>query len=141
MFWSNRPGRRTKGSCIMSWPGHVSAGSVCNQIASTIDIFPTLAHIINAPLPKKIIDGVNISSLMSALIRKQEHVDFLSLLLMLFHALISLVGIGVAGSMAGLPGQSNNYVNIQVFRIHLAITIIPCLKRWSCSDLKYTAMD
>ena len=50
--------------CIMSWPGQIPAGTVCNELASTIDIFPTLAHIVNAPLPDKIIDGVNILSLM-----------------------------------------------------------------------------
>lgn len=50
--------------CIMSWPGQIPAGTVCNELASTIDIFPTLAHIVNAPLPDKKIDGVNILSLM-----------------------------------------------------------------------------
>ncbi len=50
--------------CIMKWPGHIPEGQVCNKIASTIDILPTLANISGAPLPKLKIDGVNILPLM-----------------------------------------------------------------------------
>ncbi|HDJ33285.1 MAG TPA: arylsulfatase [Bacteroidetes bacterium] len=51
--------------CIMSWPGHIPAGTICNETASTIDLFPTLAGIVNAPLPEKKIDGVDILPLMT----------------------------------------------------------------------------
>ena len=50
--------------CLMKWPEHIIAGSICNKLASTIDILSTLAAITNSPLPKKKIDGVNILSLM-----------------------------------------------------------------------------
>jgi arylsulfatase A-like enzyme len=50
--------------CIMSWPAKISAGTVCNNIASTIDILPTLCSITGSPLPVRKIDGVNIISLM-----------------------------------------------------------------------------
>ncbi len=50
--------------CIMKWPGHIPAGIVCNKLASTIDILPTLAAITCSNLPKKKIDGVNILPLM-----------------------------------------------------------------------------
>lgn len=50
--------------CIMRWPGVIPAGSICNQLASTIDLFPTIAEIVNVELPDKKIDGVNILSLM-----------------------------------------------------------------------------
>ncbi len=50
--------------CIMKWPGHIPKGIVCNKIAATIDILPTVARITRAPLPKLKIDGVNILSLM-----------------------------------------------------------------------------
>lgn len=50
--------------CLMKWPGNIPAGSVCNKLASTIDILPTLAAITQLALPKKKIDGVNISSLL-----------------------------------------------------------------------------
>ena len=50
--------------CLMRWPGHIAEGTVCNKLASTIDILPTLAAIINSPLPEKKIDGVNILPLL-----------------------------------------------------------------------------
>ena len=51
--------------CIMRWPGKIPAGTICNQLASTIDLLPTFAHISDAPLPALRIDGVNIISLMT----------------------------------------------------------------------------
>ncbi|MGB4292374.1 MAG: sulfatase/phosphatase domain-containing protein [Bacteroidales bacterium] len=48
----------------MKWPGVIPAGTVCNKLASSIDILPTLAAITGAPLPDKKIDGVNILPLM-----------------------------------------------------------------------------
>jgi len=50
--------------CIMRWPGVIPAGTICNKLASTIDIFPTLAAITGANLPEHKIDGVNILPLM-----------------------------------------------------------------------------
>ena len=50
--------------CLMKWPGHIAAGTICNKLASTIDILPTLAAITNSPLPGKKIDGVNILPLL-----------------------------------------------------------------------------
>lgn len=51
--------------CIMKWPGRIPEGLVCNKIAATIDVLPTLANIVEAPLPTRKIDGVNILSLMT----------------------------------------------------------------------------
>lgn len=48
----------------MKWPDVIPKGTVCNKIASTIDILPTLAEITEVPLPDKRIDGVSILSLM-----------------------------------------------------------------------------
>lgn len=53
-----------KEPCIMRWPGVIPTGTVCNKIASTIDLLPTLAAITNGKLPDHKIDGVNILSLM-----------------------------------------------------------------------------
>jgi arylsulfatase A-like enzyme len=50
--------------CIMKWPSRIAAGTVCNKLASTIDLFPTFADILNAELPDRKIDGVSILSLM-----------------------------------------------------------------------------
>ncbi|MEZ6053984.1 MAG: sulfatase [Planctomycetaceae bacterium] len=53
--------------CIMRWPGRIPAGSVCHEFAATIDIFPTVAGLIDAPLPDHTIDGQDIWPLMSGL--------------------------------------------------------------------------
>ncbi len=50
--------------CIMIWPGHIPEGVICNKLASTIDILPTLAAITRSPLPERKIDGVNILPLL-----------------------------------------------------------------------------
>jgi arylsulfatase len=50
--------------CMMKWPGHIQEGTVCNKLASTIDILPTLAAITKSPLPESKIDGVNILPLL-----------------------------------------------------------------------------
>ncbi len=51
-------------SAIMKWPIRVGAGTTCDQMASTIDILPTLADIIEAPLPDLKIDGLSLLPLL-----------------------------------------------------------------------------
>ena len=46
--------------CIVYWKGHTKPGTICNRLASNIDLFPTLAEITGAPLPARKIDGVSI---------------------------------------------------------------------------------
>ena len=50
--------------CIMSWPGRIPQGTICSNIASTIDILPTLCQITGAELPGKKIDGISILPLL-----------------------------------------------------------------------------
>ena len=50
--------------CIMRWPGKIPAGTSCDELAATIDIFPTVAALADAPLPDHTIDGKDIRSLM-----------------------------------------------------------------------------
>ncbi|MFN3160692.1 MAG: sulfatase [Rubinisphaera brasiliensis] len=50
--------------CIMRWPGKIPAGTSCDELAATIDIFPTVAALADAPLPEHTIDGKDIRSLM-----------------------------------------------------------------------------
>ncbi len=50
--------------CIMKWPAQIPAGTVCNQLASTIDFLPTFAEMLGVALPEKKIDGVSILPLM-----------------------------------------------------------------------------
>jgi arylsulfatase A-like enzyme len=50
--------------CIMRWKGTVPEGLVCNQLASTIDILPTVAAICDVKLPKNPIDGFNLQPIL-----------------------------------------------------------------------------
>jgi arylsulfatase len=65
-----REGKGTmwEGGCrvpaIVRWPGRIAADVVCDRIASTIDVLPTIAAITGAPLPSRRIDGVNILPLL-----------------------------------------------------------------------------
>jgi arylsulfatase len=43
--------------CVAKWPGKIPAGSVQTEPLMTIDVFPTLAKLIGAELPKLKIDG------------------------------------------------------------------------------------
>ena len=52
-------------SCVMWWPGKIPAGTSCSVPAMTIDILPTVAHLIGAKLPDHRIDGRNIWPLMA----------------------------------------------------------------------------
>ncbi len=65
-----REGKGTmwEGGCrvpaIVRWPGQIAAGTVCDRMAATMDILPTIAAIAGAPLPQRRIDGVNILPLL-----------------------------------------------------------------------------
>jgi len=50
--------------CIMRWPGTIPSGTVSNNLATTMDIFATIASITGSDLPKHKIDGVNILPLL-----------------------------------------------------------------------------
>lgn len=45
---------------LMWWPGKIPAGTVCKTPAMTIDILPTIAHLVGAKLPEHPIDGKSI---------------------------------------------------------------------------------
>jgi hypothetical protein len=48
---------------IMTWQGHIQAGRTINQMATTLDVLPTLAAITGAQVPEKKIDGYDLSGL------------------------------------------------------------------------------
>ena len=50
--------------CIMNWPGKIAPGTICNNLATTMDILPTVADICKTSLPSQKIDGVNILDLL-----------------------------------------------------------------------------
>ena len=45
---------------IMWWPDTIPAGTVCREPAMSIDLLPTVSHLIGARLPRHKIDGKNI---------------------------------------------------------------------------------
>lgn len=60
---SNLPLRGGKGSMyeggirvpfVVSWPGHLPQGKVCNEVISSIDIYATVAEVLGQPPPKDI---------------------------------------------------------------------------------------
>jgi arylsulfatase A-like enzyme len=52
---------------IARWPGHIPAGSVCREMAMSIDLLPTVARLIGANLPEHPIDGLDIGPLLTGL--------------------------------------------------------------------------
>jgi arylsulfatase A-like enzyme len=51
--------------CVMLWPDTIPAGTVCDEVASTIDLLPTFASLAGATLPDdRIIDGKDIGPLL-----------------------------------------------------------------------------
>ncbi len=52
--------------CLMRWPGKVPAGKVCSQVATILDLLPTLAGLAGAKVPAdRVIDGKDIWPLMA----------------------------------------------------------------------------
>ena len=50
---------------IVCWPGQIPPGTVCDEVAGTIDVLPTLAYLSGSDLPKNKIDGKNIWPILS----------------------------------------------------------------------------
>jgi arylsulfatase A-like enzyme len=52
--------------CVMRWPGKIPPGTRCDELATTLDLFPTIAHLIGATMPAgHVIDGRDIWPLMN----------------------------------------------------------------------------
>jgi arylsulfatase A len=53
--------------CVVRWPGHIEAGSICDEITSTMDLLPTFARLAGAFAPTdRTIDGNDIWPLLSS---------------------------------------------------------------------------
>lgn len=48
--------------CIISWKGVLPSGVVNNQLATTMEILPTIASLCGAPSPSQKIDGINMAA-------------------------------------------------------------------------------
>jgi arylsulfatase A len=51
--------------CAMRWPGQIPAGRTCREIATAMDLLPTLVTLAGGNLPEKKIDGQDIWPLMA----------------------------------------------------------------------------
>jgi len=76
------PLREGKGTCwdggirvpfVAKWPAKIPAGLVCKEPACTIDLLPTIAGLIDAPLPERKIDGKDILPLLTSADAKSPH--------------------------------------------------------------------
>lgn len=47
--------------CIISWKGKLEGGLVNNQLATTMEVLPTLVNFCSAPMPAKKIDGISMA--------------------------------------------------------------------------------
>ncbi len=54
--------------CVMRWPARIEAASICREVATTMDLLPTIAQIVGVDLAEVVdgraIDGRDISSLL-----------------------------------------------------------------------------
>jgi arylsulfatase A-like enzyme len=55
----------TREPCIMRWPERIPAGTECNDMLMSLDLFPTIAHLIGAELPRHTIDGLDVWPIIS----------------------------------------------------------------------------
>jgi arylsulfatase len=55
----------TREPCIMRWPGKIPAGTESWQMLMSIDLFPTIAKIIQVNLPRRPIDGLDVWPIIS----------------------------------------------------------------------------
>ena len=63
--------------CLMRGPG-IPAGTVCNELAGTIDLLPTIASLTGKSLPKKrVIDGMDITGLLLDTTEKSPRSEFI----------------------------------------------------------------
>jgi arylsulfatase A len=61
---------------VMRWPNRIPAATVCDQLASTIDLLPTIANILGSHLPDQKIDGKDILALMTQTDAISPHESF-----------------------------------------------------------------
>jgi arylsulfatase len=55
----------TRVPCLMRWPGRIPSGVENTQMLMTIDLFPTIARIVGADLPRHPIDGLDVWPIIS----------------------------------------------------------------------------
>ncbi len=63
--------------CIVWWPGKIPSGAFQTKVITNMDLLPTIASLCGADLPKKEIDGVDVSSALLGEKQKEESKPFL----------------------------------------------------------------
>ncbi|TXT31632.1 MAG: arylsulfatase A family protein, partial [Planctomycetota bacterium] len=51
--------------CLIRWPKIIPAGRTCDEPVASIDLLPTIAKLIDAPVPKHPIDGLDVWPILS----------------------------------------------------------------------------
>ncbi|MDP6523818.1 MAG: sulfatase [Kiritimatiellia bacterium] len=51
--------------CLMQWPGTIPAGKVCDELISTIDMYPTIAGLAGISTEGQTLDGLDVFGLMT----------------------------------------------------------------------------
>ncbi|TWT46638.1 sulfatase family protein [Botrimarina hoheduenensis] len=59
--------------CLMRWPARIPAGTACDELASALDLLPTIASLIGTPLPEHQIDGKDINGLLTGGTNESPH--------------------------------------------------------------------
>lgn len=62
--------------CIIRWPGVIKEGLISNSLTSSIDIFPTLADVVNVKLPAQRIDGLSLLPILHGDVTAQPRKEF-----------------------------------------------------------------
>lgn len=47
--------------CLMRWPGKLKAGSTCDSVCSSLDLFPTFCRLVGADSSKLPLDGIDLT--------------------------------------------------------------------------------
>ncbi len=94
--------------CVMKWPGVIPASVTIENLASAIDIFPTIAEIINSDLPEHKIDGVSILPLLKGDIVADPRKDFL-----FYYANNQLRAVRKNNWKLVFPHTYNSYVGVE----------------------------
>jgi arylsulfatase A-like enzyme len=67
----------TRVPCIARWPGHIPAGRVTDEIASTLDLFTTIVHLAGATMPARTVDGIDLRPLLAGVADATGRDEFL----------------------------------------------------------------
>ena len=92
---------------IVHWPNEIAGGAVCNNMAASMDLLPTLTAICGARLPQKKIDGVNIRSLWKQVPGANPRDEFVY-----YYDRCSLKGIRKGQWVLTFPSVSQTYKRI-----------------------------